>query len=39
MFIDFYYYLILIYAKGMTAREIAAVFKEPYDADVSPTLI
>ena len=28
-----------LYAKGMTTREIAATFKEMYDADVSPTLI
>ena len=28
-----------LYAKGMTTREIAASFKEMYDADVSPTLI
>lgn len=28
-----------LYAKGMTPREIAAAFKELYDADVSPPLI
>lgn len=28
-----------LYAKGMTTREIAAAFKELYDADVSPALI
>ena len=28
-----------LYAKGMTTREIAASFKEMYDADVSPALI
>lgn len=28
-----------LYAKGITTREIAATFKELYDADVSPALI
>lgn len=28
-----------LYAKGMTTREIAAAFKELYDADASPALI
>ena len=28
-----------LYAKGMTTREIAATFKEMYDADISSTLI
>ena len=31
--------IISLYAKGMTAREIVATFKEMYDADVSETLI
>lgn len=31
--------ILLLYAKGMTTREIAAAFKELYDADVSPALI
>jgi putative transposase len=31
--------ILFFYAKGMTTREIVAVFKELYDADVSPTLI
>lgn len=31
--------ILALYAKGMTTREIAAVFKEMYDADVSPALI
>ncbi len=31
--------LLSLYAKGMTTREIAAAFKELYDADVSPALI
>ncbi|MEQ1928900.1 transposase, partial [Escherichia albertii] len=31
--------ILTLYAKGMTTREIAAAFKEMYDADVSPTLI
>ncbi len=31
--------ILSLYAKGMTTREIAAVFKELYDADVSPALI
>ncbi|KEJ53683.1 transposase, Mutator family protein [Escherichia coli 3-020-07_S3_C2] len=31
--------ILSLYAKGMTAREIAAAFKELYDADVSPALI
>lgn len=31
--------ILSLYAKGMTAREIVATFKEMHDADVSPTLI
>lgn len=31
--------IISLYAKGMTTREIAAAFKELYDADVSPALV
>lgn len=31
--------ILALYAKGMTTREIAAAFKEMYDADVSPALI
>lgn len=31
--------ILSLYAKGMTIREIAAAFKELYDADVSPALI
>lgn len=31
--------ILSLYAKGMTTREIAAAFKELYDADISPTLI
>ncbi|EOC0702699.1 IS256 family transposase, partial [Salmonella enterica subsp. enterica serovar Kokomlemle] len=31
--------ILSLYAKGMTSREIAAAFKELYDADVSPALI
>lgn len=31
--------ILSLYAKGMTTREIAATFKEMYDADISPTLI
>lgn len=31
--------ILALYAKGMTTREIAALFKEMYDADVSPALI
>jgi len=31
--------ILALYAKGMTTRDIVAVFKEMYDADVSPTLI
>lgn len=31
--------ILSLYAKRMTAREIAAAFKDLYDADVSPTLI
>ncbi|PWC09217.1 IS256 family transposase [Brenneria corticis] len=31
--------ILALYAKGMTTREIAAVFKEMYDAAVSPSLI
>ena len=30
--------ILSLYAKGMTTREIAAAFKELYDADVSPAL-
>ena len=31
--------ILSLYAKGMTTREIAAAFKELYDADISPALI
>jgi putative transposase len=31
--------ILSLYAKSMTTREIVAMFKEMYDADVSPTLI
>ena len=31
--------ILSLYAKGMTTREIAATFKELYDADVSPALV
>lgn len=31
--------ILALYAKGMTTRDIAAVFKEMYDAEVSHTLI
>ena len=31
--------ILTLYAKGMTTRDIAATFKEMYDADVSPALI
>lgn len=31
--------ILYLYSKGMTTRDIAATFKEMYDADVSPTLI
>ncbi|AXF77326.1 IS256 family transposase [Erwinia tracheiphila] len=31
--------ILSLYAKGMTTGEIAAAFKEPYDADVSPALV
>jgi len=31
--------ILSLYAKGMTTREIAAAFKELYDADVSPPLV
>lgn len=31
--------ILSLYAKGMTTREIAAAFKEMYDADVSPALV
>ncbi|SQK57772.1 IS1414, transposase [Escherichia coli] len=31
--------ILSLYAKGMTTREIAAAFKELYDADVSPSLV
>lgn len=31
--------ILSLYAKGMTTREIAAAFKELYDADVPPALM
>lgn len=31
--------ILSLYAKGMTTREIAAAFKQLYDADVSPALV
>jgi len=31
--------ILSLYAKGMITREIAAAFKELYDADVSPALV
>lgn len=31
--------ILSLYAKGMTTRELAAAFKELYDADVSLALI
>ncbi|CCG88529.1 IS256 family transposase [Erwinia piriflorinigrans] len=31
--------ILSLYARGMTTREIAAAFKELYDADVSPALV
>ncbi|USQ13397.1 IS256 family transposase [Legionella lytica] len=31
--------ILSLYAKGMTTRDIVSLFKEMYDADVSPTLI
>lgn len=31
--------ILSLYAKGMTTREIAAAFKELYDADASPALV
>lgn len=31
--------ILFLYAKGMTTREIVAVFKQMYDADISPALI
>lgn len=31
--------ILSLYAKGMTTRDIVAIFKEMYDADVSPALI
>lgn len=31
--------ILSLYTKGMTTREIAAAFKELYDADVSPALV
>lgn len=31
--------ILSLYAKGMTTREIAAAFKELYDADISPALV
>lgn len=31
--------ILSLYVKGMTSREIAAAFKEMYDADVSLALI
>ena len=36
---DFDSQILSLYAKGMTTRDIAATFKEMYDADVSHTLI
>lgn len=32
-------HILSLYAKGMTTREIAAAFKELYDADVSPAQV
>ncbi|MGG2140749.1 IS256 family transposase [Symbiopectobacterium sp. RP] len=32
-------HILSLYAKGMTTRDIAAAFKELYDADVSPALL
>ena len=31
--------ILSLYAKGITTREIAAAFKEMYDADVAPALV
>ena len=31
--------ILILYAKGLSTRDIVATFKEMYDADVSPTLI
>ena len=31
--------ILSLYAKGMTIREIAAVFKDLYEADVSTALV
>ena len=31
--------ILYLYSKGMTTRDIVAIFKEMYDADVSPTLV
>jgi len=31
--------ILSLYAKGMITREIAAAFKEPYEADASPALL
>jgi putative transposase len=31
--------ILYLYSKGMTTRDIVAIFKEMYDADVSATLI
>ena len=31
--------ILSLYAKGMSTRDIAATFKEMYDADISPTLV
>ena len=31
--------ILSLYAKGMTTREIAATFKELYDADVSSVMV
>lgn len=31
--------IIVLYSKGITTREIAAMIKEMYDVDISPTLV
>lgn len=31
--------MLAMYAKGMSTRDIVAMFKELYDADISPTLV
>jgi putative transposase len=31
--------ILALYAKGMSTRDIVAMFKEMYDADISPTLV